>query len=110
MVPCRHGAGAHAMPSAHATQTPSLQTRPDPHPLLVPLGTLPLSIHWDVPVAQAVLATLHGVGVVQEVPSVHATQVPLLQTMLSPQELPFATFLLESTQSAVPALQERVPV
>jgi hypothetical protein len=32
MVPCRHGAGAHVMPAAHAMQTPSLQTRPDPHP------------------------------------------------------------------------------
>jgi hypothetical protein len=110
MVPCRHGAGAHAMPAAHAMQAPSLHTWPDPHPLLVPLGTFPLSIHWDAPVAQDVFATLHGVGVVQEVPSVHATQVPLLQTMLSPHELPFATFLVESTQLAIPALQESVPV
>jgi hypothetical protein len=63
-----------------------------------------------VPVAQDVFATLHGVAVVQDVPSVQATQLPLLQTMLSPQELPLATFLLESKQSAVPALHERVPV
>jgi hypothetical protein len=110
MVPCRHGTGAHAMPAAHATQAPSLQTWPDPHPLFVPLGAFPLSIHRDVPVAQDVFATLHGVGVVQDASSVHATQLPLLQTMFSPHGPPFGAFWLESTQLAVPALHERVPV
>jgi hypothetical protein len=110
MVPCRHATGAHAMPAAHAMHAPFLQTWPDPHPLFVPSGASPLSIHWDVPVAQEVFASLHGVAVVQEVASVQATQLPLLHTMLPPHVLPLGTFLFESTQLAVPALHERVPV
>jgi hypothetical protein len=91
-VPSRHGAGEQAIPSAHATQIPPLQTLPAPQPLFVPSATLPLSLHCGAPIAQEVVAVLHGVVVVQELPSLQATHVPLLQNMSTPHELPLAAF------------------
>ena len=109
-APSRQAAGEHAIPSAQATQTPALHTLPAPHPLLVPSATLPTSLHCGAPIAQEVVAVLQGVAVVQELPSLQATQVPLLQNMSTPHEVPLAALWFESTHSEVPAAQESVPV
>lgn len=50
--------GAQAMPSLQLTQAPSLQTFPEPQ--LVPLATLPASMHAGVPVVQSVFPAWQG--------------------------------------------------
>src|SRR4051812_5824960 len=79
-------------------------------PQPVPAALLPPSTHVWVPVEQDDVPFLQAFGLlVQEVPPVHATQVPEpLQTMLLPQTTPGA-LLVSSTQVDAPVEQDVVP-
>jgi hypothetical protein len=81
-------------------------------PQLVPAGlSVVPSTQVIAPVVQAVVPFLHWFGLVlQAVPAVHGTQVPLpLQTMLLPHDTP-AALLPPSTQVITPVEHEVVPV
>jgi hypothetical protein len=58
---------------------------------------------------QAVMPAWQTLDAVQASPAVQATHVPPLQTMLVPQEVPFATFP-DCVQTGAPLLQTVVPV
>ena len=59
---------------------PVWQTMLVPHE--VPFALLPVSVHTEAPLVQTVAAVLHGFAVVQAVPAVQGTHVPLLHTMV----------------------------
>jgi hypothetical protein len=97
-----------------APQTPALQTASAPQG--VPFGSgVAEFTHADVPVAQEVTPTKHGAAFVsQEVPAVHALQMPPLQTASVPQPVPFARVTAGlSTQTCVPSepgtVQDTIP-
>ena len=66
----------------------------DPHP--VPLGALPDSMQAGAPVAHEVVPALQGLAGWQLFPSAHATQVPLLQTLSAPHDVPLVTGVVPS--------------
>src|SRR5215471_15650821 len=61
----------------------------DPHPF--PLGALPDSMQAEAPVAHEVVPALQGLAGWQVFPSAQATQVPLLQTLSVPHDIPLVT-------------------
>src|SRR3954469_11089569 len=89
----------------------SLEVQAMPSLQPVRSGLFPLSMHVWTPVEQDVMPLLQKVGfVVQEVPAVHATQVPaLLHTMLVPQGVP-AAFCVLLLHTIVPVVQLVSPV
>lgn len=114
IFPCRHAfpaTGEQAAPSSQAMQLPLLQTLFVPQDF--PLGAAPVSVHWDVPVAQVVLPSLQSEGS-QSAFGVQAVQAPLLQTCPVPQALPLAAFPVTLhcevplSQVVVPSLQGSV--
>ncbi len=90
-----------AAPAWHVTHAPFWQTMLVPHE--VPFALLPVSVHTDAPVVQTVAAFLHGFVVVQAVPAVQFTHVPLLHTMLMPHMMPFACDVPVSVHVGAPA-------
>jgi hypothetical protein len=100
-------AGWQLAPDMQEMHIPPLQTLLVPHD--IPSPTLPDSMQAEVPDVQEVMPVLHGLVGWQLVPVVQAPQVPLSQTLLAPQEVPFAT-LPDSMQAEVPDVQEVVPV
>jgi hypothetical protein len=94
-------------PAVQEVQVPPLQTLLVPHD--VPSVTFPASAHTMVPVEQDVAPVLQGLLGWQVVPLVQPPQLPLLQTLLVPQEVPFATFPV-SVQTEVPVMQDVAPV
>jgi len=93
--------GVQAAPAWHVMHVPFWQTLLVPHE--VPFALLPVSVHTEAPVVQTVAAVLHGFAVVQAVPAVQAAHVPLLQTMLVPQAMPFACAVPVSMHVGAPA-------
>ena len=68
---------------------PLWQTKPAPHG--VPFGWSFDSVQTGAPVAQEMVPLRHGFPfTAQAAPAVHAAQLPLMQTMSSPQTVPFA--------------------
>jgi len=60
-------------------------------PQVVPLAWLPPSVQTGAPVAQTIVPLWQGLPLnEQAVPAAQATQTPLLQTLASPQTVPFA--------------------
>jgi hypothetical protein len=102
-------AGAQARPAVQATHTPVLHTMFVPH--IVPLATLPVSVHTGAPLVQTVAAVRQGLPLtVQLAPAVQETQLPeALQTLFVPQLVPAATSVVLSLQTGVPVEQESVP-
>jgi hypothetical protein len=76
----------------------------------VPTGLLPLATHTELPVAHAVIPTLHGSDGVHATPAVHGTQLPNRHTWFTPQLAPLATAVPVSWQVALPVVQVSVPV
>jgi hypothetical protein len=113
MVPTWHLlVGVHAIPAVHATHALALlHTMFVPHE--APAALLAPSTHIDEPVAQDVVPTLQGVGLlVQPVrPGVQVAQVPDLQKRFAvPQVEPSARDVPRSVHTAVPVAHERVPL
>ena len=109
VIPNLHGSdGVHVTPAVHGTQPPVLQTWFVPQ--LVPSASaVPASWQVAVPVLQVSVPRWHGLAGVQLPPAVHVTQVPLLQTLLLPHEVPFATFPV-SAQTDAPVTHDVAPV
>jgi hypothetical protein len=110
VTPSLHGSeGVHATPAAQVTQLPVRHTWFVPQP--VPSASdIPLSWQVELPVAQVSVPRWQGLLIgVQAAPAVHATQLPLLQTWLVPQDVPFAT-LPVSAQTGTPVTHEFAPV
>ena len=83
-------AGTQAAPVWQAVHCPSRQTMSEPQ--VVPFAWLPLSVQTADPVAQTMAPLWHGLPLnEQAVPAAQATQTPLLQTIASPQTVPFAS-------------------
>ena len=99
--------GVQVTPAVHETQVPVWQTLFIPQE--VPLAMLPFSTQTAVPVVHEIAPVRHAVVGVQAAPVVQDPQMPPLQTLLFPQEVPFATFPV-STQTDIPVTQEVAPV
>jgi hypothetical protein len=109
IVPFLHGLPvSQEAPSLHGMQLPLLHTWPEPQAL--PFATLAISTQTEVPLAHEVLPVLHGLLGVQVVLAVQALHCPLAQTMLAPQEAPAGRSLPVSLHSAIPLVQDMVPV
>lgn len=108
IVPVLQGfVGWQVMPSVHEPQVPALHTLFVPHE--VPGETLPVSVQTMEPVEHDVVPVLHMFVGWQVVPLVQATQLPALQTLLVPHDVPFVTLPL-SVHTDVPLWQVVVPV
>ena len=78
-------------------------------PHVVPLARFfPVSVQV-IAGEQAAVPAWQGFAGVHDMPTVHDTQLPELQTMLVPHEVPLAT-LPDSAQTGAPVLQVVVPV
>ena len=108
VAPVRHAvAGVQVTPAVQDPQVPPLQTLFVPHD--VPFAMLPVSAQTEVPVAHDVAPVRHAVVGVQVTPAVQDPQVPPLQTLFVPHEVPFAMFPV-SAQTDIPVTQEVAPV
>jgi hypothetical protein len=108
IVPFLHRfVGWQAAPSLQVLHVPPLQTLFVPHN--VPFMTFPDSPHTAVPVEQEIIPVLHGFVGWQLAPLLQMPHVPLLQTLLEPQEVPLETFPV-STHTDVPVEHDVVPV
>jgi hypothetical protein len=106
--------GLHAVPAVQLTHEPLSHTWLLPH--VMPLEALCELVQVGVPVAQEVVPVRHTLLFgVQLMPAVQAVQIPALQTMLVPHDVPSATFAglmhveLPDPQSVVPLLQTLFP-
>jgi hypothetical protein len=90
-----------AAPAWHITHAPFWQTRLVPHE--VPFALLAVSVQTEAPLVQTVVAFLHAFVVVQALPAVQFTHVPLLHTILVPQTMPFACAVPVSVHVGAPA-------
>ena len=108
MFPILHGfVGWQLTPAAHELHVPPLHTLLIPQD--VPFVTFPLSAQTEVPVEQEVSPVLQGFVGWQLTLALHEPHVPLLHTLLVPQDVPFVTFPL-SAQTEVPVEQEVIPI
>jgi hypothetical protein len=108
VAPVRHAfAGWQVTPAVHETQLPVWHTLFVPQE--VPFATFPVSAQTEVPFEQDVIPVRQAVAGVQVTPAVQDAQLPLLQTLLVPQEVPFATFPV-SVQIDAPVTHEVAPV
>jgi hypothetical protein len=89
------GLVVHDEPAVHALHVPLLQT-PVPH--AVPFATLPVSAQTTTPVTHDVAPVLQRFVGWQPTPPWQMPQVPLLQTMFVPHEVPLARFRPVSAQ------------
>ena len=93
-------------PAVQLLHVPALQTLLVPHD--VPFVKFPVSAQTELPVAHDVAPVRQAAAGVQETPAVHDPQVPPLQTLFVPHDVPFATFPV-STQADTPVTQEVAP-
>jgi hypothetical protein len=99
-APFLHGfVGWQLPPAVHATHVPLLHTKFVPQ--AVPFDLLPVVAHTEAPVTHEVVPVLHTLLGWQAVPAVHGTHVPLLQTWLVPQVVPFTRLAPVSAQVIV---------
>ena len=99
--------GWQVVPAVQAPQVPALHTLLVPQ--VVPLARFCPVSEQVIAGEQAVMPAWQTLDAVQASPAVQATHVPPLQTMLVPQEVPFATFP-DCVQTGAPLLQTVVPV
>jgi hypothetical protein len=108
VVPVLHRfVGWQPTPAWQMPQVPLLQTMFVPHE--VPFARLRPVSAQVIDGEQVWVPAWHLFVGSQASPAVHDTQVPELQTMFVPHEVPLATFA-DSTQTAAPVLQAVVPV
>jgi hypothetical protein len=108
MVPMSHGLlGMQLPPLVQAVHVPPLHTLLFPHN--VPSAAFPAARQIEVPVEQDVIPVLQGLFGWQLTPVVHEAQVPPLQTLSFPHDVPSATFP-DAAQTEVPVAQEVIPV
>jgi hypothetical protein len=101
-------AGVQAVPVAHVTQLPPLQTWLVPHG--VPSARLARLVHVDAPVEHEVTPALHAFPLaVQLAPAVQAAHVPEEQTLFVPHVVPSGAWVPVSVQTKLPPAQETVP-
>jgi hypothetical protein len=106
MVPVRHGLppGLHAAPVAHGLHVPLSHTSLVPQG--VPLVTVPVGEHVCTPVEHDVEPVAHALPPgAHDTPAVHATHVPLLQTMFRPHDVPSGALLPVSSHE-IPASEQ----
>jgi hypothetical protein len=110
VMPAWHGfAGTQAVPAEHAAQLPAAHTMLAPH--MVPLGASADSMQTGVPVLQAMVPLRQGLpGTTQSIPCTHAAQLPPLQTMSVPHDVPTATFVPVSVHVGAEPEQTSAPV
>ena len=94
-------------PAVQLLHMPLLHTLLFPHE--VPFATLPVAAQTEVPVMHDVAPVRHAVAGVQVIPAVQLLHMPLLQTLLFPHEVPFAT-LPVAAQTEVPVMHDVAPV
>ena len=82
----------------------------DGTPHAVPSGCGPLATHLALPELQEIVPSWQGFERAQVPPAVHETQLPALQTMLFPHDVPSVTAFPVSWQDIVPVWQLIVPV
>ena len=87
---------------------PARHTIPAPHE--VPFGWSPDSVQTGAPVAQEVAPVRQGFPAGEQTPpAVQLLQAPSLQTLFSPQTVPFAWACCVSVQEATPSEQAVCP-
>lgn len=99
--------GTQLAPSEQAAHCPERQTIPEPQE--VPFGWSPDSVQTEVPVAQESVPVRQTLPGEQAPPAVQLVQAPLLQTLFSPQAVPFACGCCVSAQEATPSEQAVCP-
>jgi len=99
--------GTQAAPSAQVLHCPARHTIPAPQE--VPFGWSPDSVQTGAPVAHEIAPVRQAFAGEQRVPAVQLAQVPLLQTLFSPQTVPFACGCCVSVQEATPSEQAVCP-
>jgi hypothetical protein len=110
VLPFLHGSvGEQVCPVTHETHTPPLQTRSMPHD--VPSSTfVPRSMQVWLPVMQVSVPLWHGaVSGLHAPPWVQGTQVPALQTLFMPHDVPSGWFPV-SAQTEAPVMHDVAPV
>jgi hypothetical protein len=108
VVPVRHTlVGWQLVPAVHAPHVPLSHTLFIPQ--VVPLARFCPVSEQAIAGEQTVMPAWQTLDAMQASPAVQATHVPVLQTMLVPQEVPLATFP-DCMQTAAPLLQTVVPV
>jgi hypothetical protein len=105
----RHeSAEVQSAPAVQLPHAPLLQTSLVPQP--VPFATLvPVSVQTETPDPHDVTPPWHEFVGAHAVPAVHAVHAPLSQTLLVPQEAPFAALLPVSVQTGVPVVHDVWP-
>jgi hypothetical protein len=101
--------GVHATLAVQGEQEPLSQTALFPHVLPFAALLAPVATHVDVPVAHEVFPLSQLLVGVHETPAVQALQVPALQTMLLPHDVPLAALAIASTHTGCPVEQEIPP-
>jgi hypothetical protein len=100
--------GTQLAPSAQAPHCPARHTIPAPHE--VPFGWSPDSEQTAAPVAQEIVPARHESPAGEQAPpAIQVAQAPALQTLSSPQTVPFACGCCVSVQDATPAEQAVCP-
>jgi hypothetical protein len=100
--------GTQLAPSAQATHCSARQTIPAPQE--VPFGWSPDSVQTEAPVAHEIVPVRQGLPDGEQAPpAIQVTQAPELQTLPSPQTVPFACGCCVSVQDATPAEQAACP-
>jgi hypothetical protein len=101
-------AGVQLAPAVQETQLPFEHTRLVPQ--LVPLESDdPVSVHDGMPPVHESVPLWHGFAGWHELPAAHAMQVPLLQTMLVPHDVPLLAFPV-TLHVDVPVAHDVTPV
>ena len=107
-VPVRQtSVGVQVLPSTHGTHAPAPSHAPPVH--AVPLGACPFATQTGPPLAHEFAPVSHGLAGTHELPSMHATQVPvLLHTWPLPHGTP-AGAMPVSLHTGAPVAHERLP-
>jgi hypothetical protein len=87
-----------------------VSTGQDGAPQTVPGAWGPLATHLALPDMQEIIPISHAFGRAQVPPAVQETQLPVLQTMFIPHDVPSETLLPVSWQVEVPVWQLSIPV
>jgi hypothetical protein len=100
--------GTQGAPSAQVPHCPARHTIPAPQE--VPFGWSPDSAQTGAPVAHEIVPVRQGFPDGEQAPpAAQVVQTPLLQTLFSPQTVPFAWDCCVSVQDATPSEQAVCP-
>ena len=107
-APVRHGfVGVQVLPAVQAAHAPLLQTMFAPH--TAPLTRFLFVSAHVMAGEQACVPAWHAFAGVHDIPAVHDTQLPELQTMFVPHEVPVA-LRVPSVQTSAPVAQAVMPL